>query len=537
MVFVLSRAAAASRDVVYWDDFDTVLAFVLRLDEGVSVTGFFRELFAINNEHRMLTSRLITAALFWVTGSVDFRILGALGNLSLVALAALLVWHAGSAERRLRLALVLGLVVFHLQHYENLFWAGSSIDHFQIVLLAGVGVLGLARGTRAGLIIGLIFAALATFTLAHGLITWLVGAGMLWQAGRIRDLAAWCVVAAISGAIFLLGFAVNQEHAFADLSLVSVQQILLFWLTLLGSVTALGSNEVAPWLGAVLLAALGWAAWTGSLRRERVLYPLACFAILALALIAVGRTYNSGGVVHSRYLVLSALAWALTAFMLLERYSHPRRPLTVLFAVLPTLAGFNLAANLTFAQKADSWIECRDRAAVRYQQHGSDGHGPFKLHPQPPHATRLLDKAERRGVYRMAPVCEPRSFPDAKPSTRISYYVEEMEVNRRSAFIAGWAAMDARKSKRGSLHVVLRSADKLHVFTTVAVSRPDVIEIHRQPGWLLSGFRFAADRDRLPVGEYQVGLLIADRGSAEYVMTAHRVILDGEGKAILATAE
>jgi hypothetical protein len=85
------------------------------------------------------------------------------------------------------------------------------------------------------------------------------------------------------------------------------------------------------------------------------------------------------------------------------------------------------------------------------------------------------------------------------------------------------------------LHVVLRSEHKFHVFTTVAISRPDVVATMQEPGWLRSGFRFARARDRLPAGEYQVGLLFDyGGGPAEYIMTAHRVTLDGEGTAHLA---
>ncbi len=535
--FVLSHAIDASRNVVYWDEFDTALAFVLRLEEGVTVPQFFRQLFAINNEHRMLTSRLMTASSYWLTGTIDFRALSALGNATLLAFCVLLVREAGPLYRRARLAVVLGLVVFTLEHYENLLWAGSSIDHFQVVLLAGVALAALARETRGGLVVGVVFAALATFTLAHGVMTWPVGAAMLWRARRRQDLAVWSIAAALVLAGFLLGFKFNTGQGFVAFSGAGLLEIGLFWLTLLGAVPALGHAAMGPWLGVALLALLGWLAFSGSVRRERVIFPLACFAVAAMALIAVGRAQNAGGLVHSRYLILSALAWALAVFMLLERYTHPRRPLRLLLVALPGLSGFNVAANVAFAQKADSWIECRDRAAVRFKQHGADGHGPFFLHPQPTHATRLLQEAERRGVYRMATICEPRSFPHAKPSTRISYYVEEMEVNRHSAFVAGWAAMDGETLQRGALHLILRSEHKTHVYTTVAVSRPDVIAIHKQPGWLLSGFRFARTRDRLPAGEYQIGLLYDDGGDGEYIMTAHRLNLDGDGKALLATGE
>ena len=69
------------------------------------------------------------------------------------------------------------------------------------------------------------------------------------------------------------------------------------------------------------------------------------------------------------------------------------------------------------------------------------------------------------------------------------------------------------------------------------ITRPDVAKATNQPDWERSGFRFARRRDRLPSGEFQLGFLITGSGKSEYIMTAHRLLLDGEGKALLATGD
>src|SRR3954467_11394396 len=69
-VFIAIRVAAASRNIVYWDEFDTVLDLLLNLDAGMDFRGFLERIFAINNEHRMLTSRLMFVASWWLTGTV-----------------------------------------------------------------------------------------------------------------------------------------------------------------------------------------------------------------------------------------------------------------------------------------------------------------------------------------------------------------------------------------------------------------------------------------------------------------------------------
>lgn len=529
-----TRAAEAGRNVVYWDEFDTALAFVLRLDDGITPGEFLRELFAVNNEHRMVTSRLVYATSYWLTGTVNFAVISFLGNACLMALCVLLVAAAGTAERRVRLGVVLGCGLFQLENYENFYWSGSSIDHFQVVMLVGVAIAGLARGTRAGWLVAGLCALLATFTLAHGILVWPVGAAMLWRERRSRELLGWGVLAALATIGYAIGFEAHSTHHFTVPSLTGAAKIAHYWLTMLGAVPALNHNGVAPWLGGTLLAALGWLGWRGAGRQEPIAYPLAWYGIAALGLVAFGRTDSSGAVVHSRYLVLGTLSWALVAFMVLERFSNPRRPFLLLAGCLPLFVGFNLAANHRFAAMADSWLECRDRAVSRFTQQGTDGRGPFALHPVPAHATRMLNEAESRGVFRMGPVCVPRPFPAARPSARIAYFVDELTVNDRSAFIDGWAAIPGRGTKRGELHVVLRSATATHLFTTVTVQRPDVAAAYREPGWHFSGFLFARRRDDLPAGEFQLGFLIKRGGDSEYIMTDHRLVLTGAGKALLA---
>lgn len=533
--FVLLEAALATRNIAYWDEFDTALVFAFRLNDGVTASGFLKQLFALNNEHRMVTSRLITALYYWATGTVNFSFLTFVGNATIVVLCGVLVAAAGTLARRLRIAVLLGFLLFHLGHYENFFWSGSSIDHFQVVLLAGASVVALARGTSVAVVLGGALSFLATFTLTHGFMIWPVGALMLALDRRWTHLGIWLAFGVATTLGFLLGFQVNASHQFAGLSLSGVGNIIHYWLRLLGSGLALGVDVVSPWLGVFLLAGLAWLTALGFWRREPIAFWLACFVVGALGAIAVGRTVQSGGIVHSRYLVLSGLGWAMLGFMLLEQWTRPKRPFRALLRILPLLVAFNGLANYKFAGLADLWREGRDRAAARYQQLGADGKGTFRLYPSPQRSTDLLNEAEQRGVYRMPPLCPPRSFPNVKPSARIFYSVDEMTVSPRAAFIAGWAAIRGVPSRRNTIHVVLRSEKELHVFATINVTRHDVAAAEKSEQWLHSGFRFVQRRELLPSGEYQLGFLVTTAEGPELIMSAHRLNLVGEGKALLAT--
>lgn len=523
-VFIFSHTADARRDIVYWDEFDTALAFVLKLKEGITPGEFLQELFAINNEHRMVTSRLIFAASYWLTGTINFSVIDLVGNASIVALCILLVASVRGTRRRLTLAVLLSLLIFQLEHYENFLWSGASIDHFQVVLLAAGALLALMRNTRMATLAGGLLATLATFTLAHGLAVWPLGALVLAFSRRWRDLAIWSAMAAGAVGGFFAGFTVNSAQSFAGFTVEGVTKILAYWLAILGSVPALGNERLAPALGAGLVLLLAYAGWRGALRRERLAWPLAGFALAAAGLVAIGRAEHSAGHVFSRYYILSALAWALALFMLLNRHSHPRRPLALLAVLLPPLVAFNVFANRHFTPQADSWLNCRDIAAVNYKQYGEDGHGPFQLHPLPARATALLHDAEARGVYALGPICLPARLPsNAEESNRIAYYVEEATTGTGGAAVRGWAAIRGRTPPRSSVRLLLRSNQTTHVFTTVTVPREDVPVVMQQPGWTNAGFHFARRLAKMPAGEYQIGLLVSDGGKSYYTMTEHRL--------------
>lgn len=534
VAFIAMYVIASSRNIVYWDEFDTVLDLLLKLDAGVSRGEFFERIFAVNNEHRMVTSRLIFAASWWATGTVDFRILGAIGNLFLVALCAILVLSAGTTERRVRLGLILAATMFQLEHFENLLWSGASIDHFQVVALAVGAIALLARGTPIALGGACFLGILGTFTLAHGIVIWPAGAFLLWRERRWRGLALWGGVALGAMLAFLYGFEINSGHRMASLDPAGLAHMAIYWLSLMGAPLAMNYLWLAPWLGLLLLGVAVWLALRGVWRAEPVMCTTLLFCLGALALISLGRSEVAGGRLESRYMVLSALAWAAVLSAGLEFVTHPVWPFRRLALCLPVLIAFNVAADLSFAPKAESFVEDRDGAVLRYKQFGRDGRDPFRLYPVGERAQQLLTASAKSGVYWLPRMCTRAGVANPHPNESIRYYVDEMTANTNAIYISGWAAIPKETSRRGQIHLVFRSERNFIVYTTVAKSRPDVAAANSNPDWRLCGFRFAIGRWRLPPEDLQIGIMIKDGNDAKFVMTDHRLRPAGRGEALLA---
>lgn len=525
VTLVVVQIALHLRNIPYWDEFDVVLRKLPQLDPSLPWPDAPDRLFALQNEHRIFTSNLLFATLQRTLGSVNFIAIAVIGNLFLLGLCAVLIERAGDRMRATRLAIVLGLLVIHLQHHGNLFWSGSSIDHFHVVLLAVVSFAALTDGSRRGLLGAVLFALLGSYTLTHGFVIWPVGAALLAAARRWRALAVWCGVAVYAVACFLPGFFTNPAHHVE--ASFDVARILVYWLALLGSTPAIGHLPLAPWLGAGLLASVLWLARRGGWRAAPLPAAATAFCLLSLGMIALGRTGVTGGIMlPSRYAILSALPWALVAWLALEQElarTTVRWPRIALAGVAGVAV--NVALNVRFFPEGARFAQQREEAAAWFHYHGTLADAPFRLFPHAADADHLLRRAAAIGLYRLPLHPAKRvDFDDARPTGDITYFFDEVRADADRVYLRGWAFVRGRKARLDQLHLLFQAGSDRHVLTVQGIRRPDVAAAFHDPNVADCGFLVAVPRAQLPDGTSAVGVLFQrDDAPAEFIMTDHRV--------------
>lgn len=518
------------RNVPHWDEFDTVLAFLLSLDTDSGWAEFFRRCLEVNNEHRMFVSRLIFATSYWLFGSVNFTVLAVIGNLFLVGAFVLLLSQERFAAARLRLAAVFGLAVFHLQHHESLFWAGSSIDHFLVVLAAVAALGALATSGRTALLVAIAAGMLGSFSLAHGLLIWPIGLGLLALQRRRRAAAAWSVASAVVVAWFFVDFDFNPGHktpGFSDLPAV-----ILFALRLVGSSASVGNHDLAPWMGALILAGAA-AAWRGSARREWLAFAIIAWCLAASFMIAWGRALlsNEWAPIASRYVILGSISWALLLWVLLERILiRSRRPRRWVAAVLGPLLILNVAANATHASAGRLFAAAAENAVRAHWELGSFARAVTPPYPDPERADALVRAAASRGIYQLPartplPFAFPREMPviNAREIGDAAYFIEDVSVDAREVRVRGWAFRNDETSRPGDIAIVFRASDQLVAYEASPQLRPDVAESFARWDAIYSGFELRLRRERLPAGTMSLGIGFELAGTPEYMMTAHTV--------------
>ncbi len=324
-------------NVPQWDDF-AVLASVRRLRESTTAGEWLHHLLDFHNEHRLVYTRLVAWSVSRLSGGpVDFRVLIALGNASLLGLLAL--FGAGFRETRLpALAwLPVPFLLLHLQYFENTFFAMAALQNLTVWLWAGLALWHLSRATYPCYALALFFAALTTGTSGNGLLVFPVGAVVLLGQKKWGCAAVWLGCFGLLAALYLQRLGGSPQRI--DPS--------SFGRAFLGYLGAAGGMSNGSWLpvllGACLLGGVGLAGWQ-IVRREGGAFwfrPeaawLVLFGFVVLTAVAIALRRPPADVLSvPRYKIGSALALVLA--YLLVTSALPRSGWRRRWVVLVTAA-------------------------------------------------------------------------------------------------------------------------------------------------------------------------------------------------------
>jgi hypothetical protein len=511
LAFMAWWATDTMHNIPMWDEFETVLRFLLDYRAADSVTASVREFFAMANEHCVLTSRFVFVLLYELTGSVNFIALGLVGSSFLVA--AVLVARLGIAERWWRgvwLALA-ALVLLHLQHHENLFSSYASIDHYQIVLHTTACLVLLQRRERWAWWGALLCAGFALFTLTHGVAVMIVGALLLALARRRRECVQWCLGCALLFGVFAFAFTSATLMAPVAWSLSTVGRMLWYWLTMVGGVMSLGVPSVAAWSGLGLLAVLGLALVRGAWRRDPFLTGVALTALLGMAFIAYGR-FAAPGVpaLSSRYMVQSGLAWVAVVLLALRALPQPGWSRAGAWLVLLAAGAVNVLANQRFAYEAWEFSKRRVDAAHVIEETGSMAGLKRPIFPKTALGDQILAVSAREGLYVLD--VEPSHevvVPDNFQLYPIVFSIDKLTVSRGHVHFRGWMLTKEMISTGLRPYLQTVQGDRTRLFRGRVEWRPDVETAYPdRPDALRSGFYFTVPLSQLDSGPQSLRVVL-----------------------------
>jgi hypothetical protein len=224
-------------NIPWFDDIENIPYFLLNWIDADTLTDKWSALLRPNNEHRVVSARLLVLMQYGLTGHINFRVLTFLGNLSVLGIAGLLTLnHRRSGGRYLWLAPA-AFFVFNLQYYAMTTMTIMSMQYQLVIFLSFLSLYLLSKNTTPALVAALLVAVLDTFSMGNGMMVWPAGALLLLYQKQYYQLVIWVLAAALSifGYFYGYDFVQGNEKGF-EYILANPGQILLGSLAMIGGI-------------------------------------------------------------------------------------------------------------------------------------------------------------------------------------------------------------------------------------------------------------------------------------------------------------
>ena len=360
LVGLIAVLARYSVNVPFWDQWELPTL----LEKVRAGTATFSDFFAQHNEHRILFPRLVMVGLALCTAwnvlyEIAANVVFAVG----IFWFLWLIIKRTFASKKLQLATVgiMGLILFSPIQFENWMWGWQIQWYLNVLgLVMAVWALWAWRTTSslAKLVVGMLGATLATYSLASGFIVWLVCLPLLWLSKDLRRLFWYWVGAAllVVGSHYV-GYVDPAYHPSKLIFLSEPIQFMVYFLVYVGRPLTLDFLAGVPVALAYLAAiAVGYMHVFQAYRRELVgaLLPWLCLGLYGL-LAAVSTSISRLGLgveqaYSNRYITLSMLLLMAFVVLLVKVYERSpgvvRRIAIAGLAVIVLLVGINYAKGI-----------------------------------------------------------------------------------------------------------------------------------------------------------------------------------------------
>ena len=363
-------------DLPKGDDYGDSLQTMINLKHADSINEKWQILFKQHNEHRILFNRLTYLFSLQYFSKLNYTFLIFLGNFSLIVLAITLLKSLKNETSNYLFAIPIVYLIFQPSAYDSMFWAITALSNYYVMLWAALCCFFLCKHSNTGFSVSLIFATLAVFTLANGLLILPLGAVyLLYSALKNTNAHAkwqfiiWLSYSAVVATGFLWDYQIRDlnklpvdgtgaETMFrAGISLFAIAH---WFFALLGSAVSFGNANVAALvgLGATTLACL--LTIKGLFKTQPAIFNYLAFVFASIMMAAVGRStfIDIQWSQSPRYTFYSSQAIALLAsvsVLQLSRSKHISRTghtlLCVIIAASIIIGASSYAINIEKIKK------------------------------------------------------------------------------------------------------------------------------------------------------------------------------------------
>ena len=415
VVFVFTYAV----NVPWLDDIDAFLGFMLAYTDASTLAGKVDSIMIPNNEHRIVGAKLITLAMHYLTGEVNFRWLILIALLFILGILALFVRVFRSMRLPLLAFVPVPFFLLQPQYHLTSLWTIPGLQHPVVVFLTLSAMYLLTRTGRGYFAAALGLQVMATLSMSNGLMGWVAGGVILLLSRNWSRLWAWLAGSVVTVWVYFHNFqsggrtseslAYSLSHPLqAIAAFFSFTASLFDWLPMLKTNTRYAPPALAGLVFTVLVLLLLYrmnrSVWVAgrfvvsSELEKRRLFFNGCYIFLFgnAAIIALLRLrYGFDVMVVSNYTIYSAVLAAIIYLNVLSENPNrqPYLRIGLLVSLMIWLFGYGYY-----------WPKVAHRkqmllASAVNQKYNGIGLGPTWGTPFAEMAHSVMDESVRRGFY------------------------------------------------------------------------------------------------------------------------------------------
>jgi hypothetical protein len=183
-------------NIPYTDDFN-LLETVYQFRHAPDFISGIKILFSQVNQHRFAFERIVMLMMVLFTGTVNIKTQIFLGNLFLLGISWLLFRSFKKEQISWYYFIPVPYVIFNLVYFENAYWGIAALQNTPLIFFAFLTAYGIGRCDQKGTYLGIAAALITTFISGSGLLTWIIGAVLLFFQKRYKLLIGWLIAAAL----------------------------------------------------------------------------------------------------------------------------------------------------------------------------------------------------------------------------------------------------------------------------------------------------------------------------------------------------
>ena len=318
LIMLMYTLVTLTVNVPYLEDTRVILGHVTdHTNSGIS------RYFDFNNEHWLVTTRIVAELCYLIFKCINFKILCVLGSLFLIAWVFILSGNIFKTIFKMLIASAFAYMSFSFLNFENLCWATASLSNYQ-VLFWGLCANVLIEKTHSifSFVFALLSAFLATVSNSGGLAIWpclILQFVYLKLINRnqttisfISKLFALSVAAATTITIYL---SLAPKHEI-EINFTILPKMILAGVTFCGGYIPFPALSVTIGILTVIGIILILIQWN-RIKSSYILFHLIYLLGIAFGA-SLNRTNDIIGSFHSRYAIFAIGITFCTLFLILE---------------------------------------------------------------------------------------------------------------------------------------------------------------------------------------------------------------------------